>query len=398
MRALGPCTVTVMRSQDSIREDMSQRVQRRLVEFVRHAKANDFTVGIAEELDAQRVALVCGIDNPEQLRWGLRSLLCAEHEEWERFDGLFDAYWMPVNVRSQVQSGSGKHGHEMQHQTGAGQGMSGQPDHSDEESVADGHAGSRGGASVLEWHEQGDFHALANAGQMRAMERLVESLARRMRRRLVRRERIQRKGRRLSLRHTLRSSLSFGGTPMRLVYRAHRKRQPRLILITDVSRSMAMYSFLFLRFARGIVNAFKDAAAFACHTRLVQITDALRQPDQSRVTQSLRLISQGWSGGTRLGESLATFNREYGRMLNSRTVVIIVSDGLDTGAPEALAAELSAMRSRCRKLVWLNPLIGKAGYEPRTRAMLAAMPHLDLFASAHNLQSLAALEPVLAEL
>jgi uncharacterized protein with von Willebrand factor type A (vWA) domain len=85
-------------------------------------------------------------------------------------------------------------------------------------------------------------------------------------------------------------------------------------------------------------------------------------------------------------------------MLNSRSVVIIVSDGLDTGAPEELATQLAAIRSRCRKLVWLNPLLGKPGYEPRTRAMLASMPYLDLFAPAHNLNSLAALEPVLAEL
>ncbi len=379
-------------------ESISRRVQQRLVDFVRHARANDFTVGIAEELDAQRVAVCCGIDNPERLRWGLRGLLCSARDEWERFDALFDAYWLPTNASSQVQSGSGRHGREMQRQKGSGHGVAGPPDQLEEDGVADDHEGSRGGACAREHLDQGDFHALADAGQMRAMERLVESLARHMRKRLIRRERIQRKGRRLHLRHTLRNSLPYGGTPMRLVYRERRKRQPRLILITDVSRSMVMYSFLFLRFARGIVNAFKDAAAFACHTRLVHITDALRQPDQTRVTQSLALISQGWSGGTRLGASLATFNQDYGRMLNSRTLVIIVSDGLDTGEPEELASQLAAIRSRCRKLVWLNPLIGKPGYEPRTRAMLAALPQLDLFAPAHNLQSLAALEPVLAEL
>ncbi len=233
---------------------------------------------------------------------------------------------------------------------------------------------------------------------MRALERLVESLARRMRRRLVRRERIQRIGTRLHLRHTIRTSLPFGGTPLRLAFRQRRRRQPRLILITDVSRSMSMYSFLFLRFARGIVTAFRDADAFACHTRLVHITDALRQPDQTRLAQSLALISQGWSGGTRLGASLATFVHDYGRYLNSRTIVIIVSDGLDTGEPAELAHQLAALRERCRRLVWLNPLLGRPGYEPKTGAMLAALPHLDLFAPAHNLQSLAALESELATL
>lgn len=388
----------VMASEHLQGEALSRVVQQRLVEFVRHARANDFSVGTAEALDAQRVALYCGIDDPEHLRWGLRGLLCSAHEDWERFDELFNAYWMPTNAHSRVQSGSGQHGRDVERQQGAGKGISDQPDPQADDGVADDRDGSRGGASAREILEQADFHALADAGQMRAMERLVESLARHMRKRLVRRERIRRKGRRLHLRHTLRNSLPYGGTPMRLVYRDHHRRQPRLILITDVSRSMAMYSFLFLRFARGIVNAFRDAAAFACHTRLVPITNALRQPDQTRVTQSLALISQGWSGGTRIGASLASFNQDYGRMLNSRSVVIIVSDGLDTGAPEELATQLAAIHSRCRKLVWLNPLLGKPDYEPRTRAMLASMPYLDLFAPAHNINSLAALEPVLAEL
>ena len=113
---------------------------------------------------------------------------------------------------------------------------------------------------------------------------------------------------------------------------------------------------------------------------------------------SLALISQGWSGGTRIGECLAQFNDDYARLLNSRSVVIIVSDGLDTGEPTALAHELARIQRRCRKLIWLNPLLGREGYEPRTRGMLAALPHIDLFAPAHNLQSLQALEPVLSGL
>jgi uncharacterized protein with von Willebrand factor type A (vWA) domain len=99
-----------------------------------------------------------------------------------------------------------------------------------------------------------------------------------------------------------------------------------------------------------------------------------------------------------LGPSLAVFNRDYGRLLNRRTVVIVLSDGLDSGEPAELGRQVAAIRGRCRRLVWLNPLLGRPGYEPRTGGMLAALPHVDLFAPAHSLQSLAALEPVLAEL
>jgi uncharacterized protein with von Willebrand factor type A (vWA) domain len=258
--------------------------------------------------------------------------------------------------------------------------------------------GSREGASAGEQLARADFQALVDAGQMRQMERLVERLARKMRRRLVRRQQVQRQGRRIHLRGTLRNCLQFGGIPMELVYRRRCRRQPRLILIVDVSRSMSLYSQVFLRFARGIVNAFRDASAFAYHTRLVPVTEALRQTDLMRMRSSLALISQGWSGGTRIGECLQQFNDDYARLLNSRSVVIIVSDGLDTGEPAALAAELARIQQRCRKLVWLNPLLGREGYEPRTRGMLAALPYIDLFAPAHNLQSLQALEPVLSGL
>jgi uncharacterized protein with von Willebrand factor type A (vWA) domain len=257
-------------------------------------------------------------------------------------------------------------------------------------------SGTRKGASAMESVAQTDFRFLADAGSMREAERLAERLARRMRRRLVRRQRIERQGRRIHLRRTVRNSLRYGGTPLQLAFRQRTRRKPRLILLVDVSRSMSLYSYVFLRFTRGIVNAFRDADAFACHTGLVHITDALRQPDVTRVRESLALISQGWSGGTRLGEALQLFTRDYGARINSRTLFIVVSDGLDTGEPELLARQLAGIRRRCRKIVWLNPLLGREGYQPKTGAMLAALPHIDVFAPAHNLQSLLALEPVLS--
>ena len=383
-------------------DPLADALQARLVEFVRLARSQDFRVGVAEEVDAQRVALSCGLRDRQRLRWGLRALLCSDRDEWARFDDLFDAYWMPSNLQSAYQATpgasvardlSGQGGHRDR------QGAAAEADNADVGDGADASpGGTREGASVGERLERADFQFLADSGQMRVMERLVERLARKMRRRMLRRQRVHRQGRRLHLRATLRSCLRFGGVPLQLVYRRRRRRQPRLILVVDVSRSMALYSQVFLRFARGIVNAFGDASAFALHTRLVPITDALRQTDVARMRASLGLISQGWSGGTRIGECLRHFNDDYSRLLNGRSIVILVSDGLDTGEPDVLATQLARMRQRCRRLIWLNPLLGRDGYEPRTRGMQAALPHLDLFAPAHNLQSLQALEPALCGL
>ncbi len=379
---------------------LADQLQARLVEFVRLARGNDFRVGVAEEIDAQQVASLCGLRDPQRLRWGLRALLCSDQDDWERFDDLFDAYWRRANVKSAYQAMPGA---SVSRDIASGQGGRGSQGAAVEADAAKpgggedaSPGGTREGASAAEGLERIDFQFLADSGQMRVMERLVERLARKMRRRMLRRQRVHRQGRRIHLRATLRNCLRYGGVPLQLVYRKRRRRQPRLIVIVDVSRSMALYSNLFLRFARGLVNAFSDANAFAYHTRLVPITDALRQTDVARMRASLGLISQGWSGGTRIGDCLRRFNDDYSRLLNSRSVVIVVSDGLDTGEPEMLAAQLARIRQRCRRLIWLNPLLGRDGYEPRTRGMQAALPYLDLFAPANNLQSLQALEPALS--
>jgi len=381
---------------------LATRLQLRLVEFVRLARENGFCVGVAEELDAQRVALFCGVMNATRLRWGLRSLLCSDQDEWERFDELFDAYWRPANVKSQYQPMAGTPVEPRNRSKNAGQKHAGAANEADQGGEGDdqdaSEDGTREGASRDENLLQADFQFIADSRQMRAVERLAERLARKMRRRLKRREKVQQQGRRIHLRRTVRNSLRFGGMPLQLAYRQRNKRQPRLLLLVDVSRSMAIYSTVFLRFARGIVNAFSDADAFAYHTRLVHISHAMRQTDTVKLQHSLALISQGWSGGTRIGECLERFNRDYGRRVNSHSVVVIVSDGLDTGTPEQLAQQLASIKQHCRKLVWLNPLLGRHGYEPRTACMLAALPIVDLFAPAHNLQSLMALEPHLINL
>jgi uncharacterized protein with von Willebrand factor type A (vWA) domain len=135
------------------------------------------------------------------------------------------------------------------------------------------------------------------------------------------------------------------------------------------------------------------------HTRLAHVSPSLRDRDVTRAVDKLALMAQGIGGGTRIGESLGTFNRWHARrVINSRTAVMIVSDGYDTGEPAQLAEEMRRLRRRCRKIVWLNPLIGWRDYSPQARGMQAALPYVDLFAPAHNLESLAALEPYLARI
>ena len=246
---------------------------------------------------------------------------------------------------------------------------------------------------------EGDLRHINDPDEVERLHALAERLAARMRHRLSRREKARRRGRRLDFRRVIHKSVQSGGMPIRLVFRRRRDKPLRLVAILDVSGSMSPYSTFFVRFLRAMLNSFRDADAFVFHTRLVHIGAALRERTTERAIERLALMAQGWSGGTRIGESIATFNRSYAAsVLNRRSVVIIVSDGYDTGPPEQLAAELAALRRRARRVVWLNPMLGWQGYEPVARGMAAALPYLDLFAPAHNLESLAALEPYLAGL
>ena len=365
----------------------------RLAGFVGFVRANGFSVGIAEQLAAVAVAAQGALGDRRRLRWSLKSLLCSQRPEWERFDRLFDAYFLPPN-RSRV-TPAGKRTGEAGAAPGTQQGMA--EIEGDGEAVGPVRDGALGGASAREAVGRTDFRELADEAAMRAMEALVERMARRLRKRLMRRTQVARLGRRIHLRRTIRASLSRGGTPIDLVRVRRRRRLPRLTLILDVSRSMSLYSFFFLCFARGLLGAFRDAECFVFHTRLVRVSDALRERDPFRMREKLSLISFGWSGGTRIGECLQRFNAEHaGHMLGPHSIVVVMSDGLDTGPPDVLGEALAAIRRRARRLVWLNPLLGRPGYVPLAAGMQAALPHVDRFAPAHNLDSLMALESALA--
>ena len=214
-----------------VAQDLAAVLQGRLVEFVRLARAHDFHVGVAEEIDAQRVALSCGLSGAQCLHWGLRALLCSEQDEWERFDELFDAYWRPTNMRSGYQatpSAPIDRGQSRSDRRSGHQGVAAEADAEGDGVGADAaDGGTREGASIGEHLATADFQLLADSGQLRAMEHLVERLARKMRRRLIRRQRVHRQGRRIHLRGTMRQCLRFGGMPLQLAYRQRCRRQPQ---------------------------------------------------------------------------------------------------------------------------------------------------------------------------
>ena len=380
-------------------------IRRRLAGFARTLRRNGFKVGLPETRDALAILASPAAVRPASLKPALCALFCATHSDWEKFDEIFEATWRGRHVRrAQALSGTagGKVAPHRIAEASAAQASAGLPDHVErrmgDAGVAEGR-GRREGASSAENIAAADLRQVTDPADIARAHALAARLARAMRARRVRREQVRQGGRRLDLRRTIHRSVGHGGTPIDLAWRRRKVKPLRLVVLLDASGSMDLYTAFFVRFLHGVVDAFREAEAFVFHTRLAYVSASLRDRDVSRAVDRLALMAQGIGGGTRIGESLNAFNRWHARrVINSRTAVIIVSDGYDTGDPERLGAEMRRLRQRCRRIIWLNPLIGWRDYSPQARGMQAALPYIDLFAPAHNLESLAALEPYLARI
>jgi uncharacterized protein with von Willebrand factor type A (vWA) domain len=251
------------------------------------------------------------------------------------------------------------------------------------------------GASDTESAATKDFSEFTHE-ELEEVSRLARRMVRRLARRPSRRWRPVRRGHRVNLRRSLRLSLKTGGELIELSYKERRPKRTKLVVICDVSGSMDLYSRLLLQFVYGLQNSFAKVESFVFATSLSRITGELKNKTYQRALDRLSASVHGWSGGTRIGASLATFNDRWLSRIDKRTIVIILSDGWDTGEPEQLAAALSLLKRRAGRLIWLNPLLGSAEYAPITKGMQAALPFINVFAPAHDLASLRALEPHLS--
>lgn len=369
----------------------------RLAGFMAHLRGNGLRSGVQETGVALAALTAVNAVDETEARLALKAVCCGSAEDFARFDDLFAAYWQN---RGREKPGTAQ-GTDRQRSAGvaemAGFG-SGSADRPDEggSGEADQQGDGRLVASRIRNLMQVDLREVVAPEDLREAEAVAERLARAIRDRRSRRRKANRRGETLDLRRILRASLATGGEPMRL-YRRHRPDRPaHLVALLDVSGSMTVYARVFLAFLRGLMGAADSTDAYLFHTRLVRITEALRDPDTLRAVNRLSLLAQGFGGGTRIGGNLAAFNRHYARRLvGSRSVVLILSDGFDSDPPEVLGAELAALRKRGCRVIWLNPLKGWQGYQPVAAGMAAALPYLDLFAAANTLACLAALEPEL---
>lgn len=389
-------------------DEVSRLVSTKLAAFLRTLRDNGFAVGLREGRDAASLMAAGYAARPGLLRSAFKHLFSARKSDWEKFDGLFEAFWLGKRVRSRsVTMGSAKAANspslkslrDTRSEPFGGEAATDQIPSTDEAPEDRAGEGRMEGASRAENLSEIDFRKMADPGQIEQAHAIAARLAKAMRTRLTRRDLARRRGYRLDLRRTIHSNISHGGVPISLIKRQRKPKPLRLVVLLDASGSMSMYTGVFLRFIHGVLDEFREAEAFLFHTRLAYVSDAMKEKDSARALDRLSIMAQGAGGGTKIGESLQTFNRWHAaRVIHSRTCVMIVSDGYETGDAALLGREMAALAKRCRRIVWLNPMLAWPGYAPEAAGIKAALPHVDLYAPANTLQSLTALEPYLAKL
>ena len=243
-----------------------------------------------------------------------------------------------------------------------------------------------------------DFAELT-ADEMRAIKQLMGEMVWELGLRRTRRQRPGH-GKWLDLRRSLRKNLRYGGEIMEWPRREPKFKPRPLILVADISGSMERYTRLLLHFLYSLAEGLdQKVEVFVFSTRLTRITRQLRGRDVDKALQEVSHAVPDWAGGTRIGDAVKAFNFRWGRrVLGKGAVVVLISDGWDRGDPALLDAEMARLQRSCHRLIWLNPLLGSARYEPLTRGMQAALPHIDDFLPVHNLASLTDLATHLAQL
>lgn len=371
----------------------------RMAGFMAHLRDNGMRLGVAESAAALRALACVNAADPAEARLALRAVCTGSADDAGRFDELFDSYWMNHGrVRDRVMPTVTadrqytRSGAEKESGRGDGPGDMTSPDDGTDGDADAGGSGELIASRIRNLMKQ-DLRDLVSPAEIAEAQAIAERLGKAIRDRRSRRRRAATKGDRIDFRRLVRQSLSTGGEPIRLPKRRRPDRPVKIVALCDVSGSMTLYARPFLAFLAGLMRSDPNSDAYLFHTRLVRITEALRDPDPLRALGRLSLLADGFGGGSKIGGNLGVFAATYARrFVDGRTVVLILSDGYDTDPPEAIADALAAIRKRGAKIIWLNPLKGWAGYAPTARGMAAALPHLALFRAANTLGDLADLE------
>ncbi|HKS42205.1 MAG TPA: VWA domain-containing protein [Blastocatellia bacterium] len=360
--------------------------------FSRALRERGFAVTPSETICAITTLELIDINDRQETFLSLRSVLASRAEDYPVFEELFEDFWNRISRKRQARASVER---EQQARLSSpqqtGKGLSYFLEHWGRAESGSARSAKLPVASDIESFAEKDF-SLFTENELEEISRLARRIVRRLARLPSRRWKPVRRGPRVLLRRTLRRSLSTAGELVELSFVRRKQKKTRLVVICDVSGSMDIYSRILLQFIYGLQNSFARVETFVFSTSLERITAHLKHRNYSQALKRLSNNVRGWSGGTLIGRSLAAFNSIWLKLIDKRTIVIIMSDGWDTGEPAELAAAMAELKRRAGRLIWLNPLLASPDYQPLVRGMQAALPSIDVLAPLDNLASLKALE------
>jgi uncharacterized protein with von Willebrand factor type A (vWA) domain len=366
--------------------------------FTRILRQVGLPISTEQSWDFARALTMVDIGDREQVFHAARCLLIMRQDHLPLFEMLFNRFWRDHS------EGSLPHGQKNpmapKRQTRREQFsivayMANQARPADQEIEVTDRSRTFSSAEVLQRREFSEM----TPEELRAVKRFIQEMRWQMSQRRTRRWTPDSSGDKLHLRQAMRSTTKYGGVPLDLFWQSRKVKQRPFVLIADISGSMEKYARLMLQFFYSVSRSFSDVESFVFGTRLTRITPQLKFNNIDRAVDEAAREIVDWSGGTRIGESLGTFNRFWSRrVLRRGAITLIVSDGWERGDVSELKREMVYLQRRCHRLIWLNPLLGKSTYQPLVEGMAAALPYVDDFLPIHNLQSLTALSKHLASL
>lgn len=390
-------------------EDFAQFL-RNVVLFARVLRRAGMTVGTGQILDLTRALEVIDVGSREDFYHTARVILVGRREDLPVFDALFNLFWnsrtayflkehaaenrkAPVNLDPiedcVPDADNPENALPRRIEITLNEQEGGDSDEAEDEGAPPTQVLLAYSHDEILRHK--DFEAYT-AEEMRRARRLMQEMRWKIARRRTRRFESNPLGRFLDLRRTIRRNLRHGGEVFALSRRRYRTRPRPLVLICDISGSMDRYSRTLLQFLHTVEHGLDRVEAFVFATRLTRITRQLRTRDPASALNEVSRAVQDWSGGTRIGEALRSFNFTWSkRVLGRGAIVMVISDGWDRGDIDVLREEMERLQRNCYRLIWLNPLLGLPSYQPLTQGIQAALPYVDDFLPVHNLDSLEAL-------
>jgi len=361
---------------------------RNLAGFVRVLRHEGFSVTTTTTAQLVEAGRLVGLHHPSDVRRAFRSIAVASRAQSDQFNELFDGYFsgdVLVSLDTVLESFTQRRSVAANPRVGVVAGEDAQMDAEVEQVFEVVGASSVERLMDVDFADLSEDEAAAVAGLLTGMVWTVSSLP-------SRRWRPSSRGTVRDLRRTFKAMTGPQGDLIPLAFSERRPRQRPLMVLADISGSMERYSEMLLHFIHGAQTRFRRVEAFVFATRLTRVTRQLKRRDARQALKQVAGAVPDWSSGTRIGESLRTFNKDWSRrVVSGGPIVLIVSDGWDTGDPALLAAEMRRLRRSVHRIIWLNPLAGHEGFTPEARGMAAALPFVDELVAggtARNLQEL----------